>query len=363
MVAMKALVVEDDPRIVEMVEDVLFSLDFEYDSASNQQDAKRLLSASDYGFVLLDLQIPAKANRGGADKEYGINLLKDIQRLKQPSPPPVIMMTAHVADCLDLSADLQRSGVREFISKPFSKKGRSLASVIRKVLDKPHKAAAGLSPKSGDMPVTQAPFVGGTLAFHADCVTLCDVTVLVNSRARHMRRILDELRQRRSNGSYVARSGRELASLIGTCGGQNSVAGAVRDFRRAVAETLREELNLSCSSHDVIRSGGPGYRLNEWISIGDSESTGAPALTSDHPPTEDSPLDRRDRILAEIRGGSKLRAPAIAAKLGCATRTVKRELEALRTEGLIEFVGPSKTGFYCVRKDNACIYDQHPPWE
>ena len=89
---MKALVVEDDPTIVDMVEDVLFSLGHEFEVATNQQDAQQLLQSMDFEYVLLDLQIPAKANRGGADKQYGINCLKDIQRMKAPSPPPVIMM-------------------------------------------------------------------------------------------------------------------------------------------------------------------------------------------------------------------------------------------------------------------------------
>ncbi|XZE43819.1 response regulator [Pirellulaceae bacterium SH467] len=66
---MKALVVEDDPTIVDMVEDILFSLSYEFDVATNQQDAKELLAKTQYSFVLLDLQIPTKANRGGADKQ------------------------------------------------------------------------------------------------------------------------------------------------------------------------------------------------------------------------------------------------------------------------------------------------------
>ena len=132
---MKALVVEDDPTIVEMVEDVLFSLGHEFEVATNQQDAQQLLKSMDFDYVLLDLQIPAKANRGGADKQYGINLLKDIQRMKAPSPPPVIMMTAHLADGFNLSSELQRNGVRECIAKPFSDAARPLSSVILAVVE------------------------------------------------------------------------------------------------------------------------------------------------------------------------------------------------------------------------------------
>ena len=59
----KALVVEDDHRIIESIEDTLFSIGHEHDWATNQQDARRLLKEGEYDYVLLDLQIPAKPNR------------------------------------------------------------------------------------------------------------------------------------------------------------------------------------------------------------------------------------------------------------------------------------------------------------
>ena len=46
----------------------------------------------------------------------------------------VIVMTAYSSDCLDLTTELHAHGASEFIAKPFSNKGRTLASVIRKVL-------------------------------------------------------------------------------------------------------------------------------------------------------------------------------------------------------------------------------------
>lgn len=162
-----------------------------------------------------------------------------------------------------------------------------------------------------------------------------------------MRRILDELCHRSSSGSYIPLSGPELASRLGLAAGQNSVAGAVRDFRRNVTEVLLTERGLTCGPQDVIRSGGPGYRLNEWIIARDAEGqcASAPADT----PTDDAAIDRCDRILAELQKGERLRAPAIAARLGCTARTIKRDLDQLRSEGAIEFVGPSKSGYYRTR--------------
>ena len=112
--------------------------------------------------------------------------------------------------------------------------------------------------------------------------------------------------------------------LIGIRGGQNSVAGAVRDFRRNVAEVLRAEQGLTCGAQGVIRSGGPGYRLNEWIITRDAgadavDPSATQAAAADGPET-----DRRERILAELRRGEQLRAPAIADRLGSPLRTVKR---------------------------------------
>ena len=79
------MVVEDDDRIIDTIEDTLFSIGHDHDRATNQYDAQQMLRECEYSYVLLDLQIPAKPNRGGADKEFGCNLLKNIQRIKGPA--------------------------------------------------------------------------------------------------------------------------------------------------------------------------------------------------------------------------------------------------------------------------------------
>ncbi|MFN5102572.1 MAG: hypothetical protein ACK5GJ_07240 [Planctomycetota bacterium] len=45
-----------------------------------------------------------------------------------------------------------------------------------------------------------------------------------------------------------------------------------------------------------------------------------------------------------LAGGKRLRTAAIAESLGCSQATAKRELDFLRSTGVIEFIGPSKTG-------------------
>ena len=342
----KALIVEDDARIIESIEDALFSIGHDHDWATNQHDAQQLLQKNDYNYVLLDLQIPAKANRGGADKEFGCNLLFDIQRIKCPQGIPVIVMTANLSDCLDLTTKLQRNGASEFIAKPFSNKGRTLASVIRGVLEKWQPRPKKLADVVKEAPITPETFSGGELVFHSDRVSLCDVTILVNSRAKQMRKILDALRPRNRAGSFVAKSGPELADEIGIRAGQNGVAGAIRDFRKNVSIVLLEQLSLDCKSQDVIRSGGPGYRFNEWISVRDAEAV------SVEPPCKetDEEQTRSSQILSALKNGRKLRTPALATELGCSIVTAKRELDNLRANGTVEFVGPAKTGAYQLKQ-------------
>lgn len=54
-------------------------------------------------------------------------------------------------------------------------------------------------------------------------------------------------------------------------------------------------------------------------------------------------------FLEILRRGYKLRSTNIATDLGCLAKTVKRELDALRIEEFIEFIGPTKTGTYQLR--------------
>lgn len=368
----KALVVEDDDRIIDSIEDALFSIGHDHEWATNQHDAQQMLKAADYSYVLLDLQIPAKPNRGGADKEFGVNLLADIQHIKGPHRLPVIVMTAHSADCLDLTTELFAGGASDFIAKPFSDKGRTLTKVIRKVLsDQERKAPAA----GGDILPVDKPFAGGELIFYADRIELCGVPIVTDARGGLLRNILDELKKRNSAGRYVAFSGPELVTRTKCRGGQNGIAGSIRDFRKSAAEALREQLGFVCEPQDIVRSGGPGYRFNEWIKVRDAAATDAgssgggaapangsrdpaivPATAASDPANvpanegDDPANHRRRQILAELRKDRKLRTPAIAKELGCSEKTVKRELDALRAEGKIEFVGPTKTGYYRLKK-------------
>jgi CheY-like chemotaxis protein len=55
--------------LVPSIESSLLSIGHEYDWVTSQLEAQKRFSEGEYDSVLLDLQIPATAFRGGADKE------------------------------------------------------------------------------------------------------------------------------------------------------------------------------------------------------------------------------------------------------------------------------------------------------
>jgi len=119
------------------------------------------------------------------------------------------------------------------------------------------------------------------------------------------------------------------------------IARSIRAFRDSAADIMRMQLGLICERQDIIRSGGPGYRFNEWSTVRDARKGDCKADAS-----HDSPAGRREQILELLRDSGKLRSASIASHLGCSLKTAKRDLDVLRLDGRIEFVGPNKTGTY-----------------
>ena len=68
---------------------------------------------------------------------------------------------------------------------------------------------------------------------------------------------------------------------------------------------------------------------------------------------------RRRQILALVAAGERLRVPGFASRLRCSSATAKREVDALKEEGRIEFVDPAKTGCYkLVEMSQTCAITQ-----
>lgn len=100
------LVVDDEPRIVEIVETYLQSSGYRISTAFDGSTALQLIKDNEYSLVILDLMLP---NLSGEEI---------CRRIRRTSQVPIIMLTAKVGEedilkGLDIGAD-------DYIVKPFS---------------------------------------------------------------------------------------------------------------------------------------------------------------------------------------------------------------------------------------------------
>jgi DNA-binding response OmpR family regulator len=107
----RALVVEDDPDIVELVSLYLGKEGFQVDSIGDGRAALQQVRAAAYDLVILDLQLP------GMD---GLTLCGEIRRSSQSRHVPVVMLTAR-GDETDRIVGLEM-GADDYVVKPFSPK-------------------------------------------------------------------------------------------------------------------------------------------------------------------------------------------------------------------------------------------------
>jgi len=210
-------------------------------------------------------------------------------------------------------------------------------------------------------------FRGGILDFFDDRVEFCGVDICSGSRSRSRRQILDLLRMRSRDDSFISYSGDSLGELLNPRVSSGTVSGAIRDLRNDIVERLRIDLNIICGSQDVVLSGGPGYRLAECITVHlagqpiaeadevlnvPKDVPNVPDLgTGDVPDVSDnSAQSRREWILRRLGEGGKLQGAAVAKEFNCSLKTAKRDLGQLKADGKIEFIGPARTGFYQLSK-------------
>jgi len=135
-----ALIVEDDPAIINLIADAMASLGHKYDIACSQEEALMRMDEKDYSYVLLDIQIPARAQNGMARVQNTENLLETISD-RGKAAPPIIILSDYVVDGLEQTVDVMRlalslghKGAVDIIAKPFPTAGRTLDRVIKKVL-------------------------------------------------------------------------------------------------------------------------------------------------------------------------------------------------------------------------------------
>lgn len=100
-----ALIVDDEPDILELLDITLSRMDIKTYSAENISQAKELLSKHNFDICLTDMRLP---------DGNGIELIKYIQ--ENVSNLPVAMITAH--GNMEFAIKALKSGAFDFVSKP-----------------------------------------------------------------------------------------------------------------------------------------------------------------------------------------------------------------------------------------------------
>jgi two-component system, OmpR family, alkaline phosphatase synthesis response regulator PhoP len=107
----RALIVEDDPDIVELLVHYLRPAGFSVDALSDGRKALDRIRLESYDLLVLDLQLP------GLD---GLSLCAEVRRDKRTRDVPVVMLTAR-GDEADRIVGLEM-GADDYVVKPFSPK-------------------------------------------------------------------------------------------------------------------------------------------------------------------------------------------------------------------------------------------------
>ena len=109
MIEAQILIVDDDPRLVQLVREVLIATGYDVIAASSGEPAIEMVALEQPDLVLLDIMLS-----GGVD---GFEVSR---RVREFSDVPIIMLTAKVNE-----SDLLRgfdAGADDYITKPFSSK-------------------------------------------------------------------------------------------------------------------------------------------------------------------------------------------------------------------------------------------------
>lgn len=154
---LRALVVDDEPALADVVADYLTRDGFEVERAGDGEEALRRARALDPDVVVLDLGLP------------GIDGLEVCRQLRTFSDCYVVMLTAR-ADEVDTLVGLS-AGADDYVTKPFSP--RELVARVRVMLRRPRATSA-----RGDASPSEALHIGDlTIDLDAREVSLSDEPV------------------------------------------------------------------------------------------------------------------------------------------------------------------------------------------
>jgi CheY-like chemotaxis protein len=293
----KALVIDNDLRIVDEVAEIFTSLGHTYQCAPNLEAARKAIRAKQFSYVLLNLDVPARSKGGTPHFQNGINLLEELCGPHQSRRLPVIVLLGQrlqrsmpMAKIVDLVVALMQKGAASVIRKPLTDKARMLDRAIKKALTY-HHTTVTTSPRSAPQAAPAAPrcFDGGEMTFYPDRVELCGVKIISDAGAGQSLMMLRALTEKHPDGRFRSLSAEVIAKRI-DADGVGAVTSCAATIRKNTAERLRAQLNIVCGKRDVLENDEQGYRLREWIDVRivDDEGADGEPLGSAEPVTAGS---------------------------------------------------------------------------
>lgn len=256
--AYRALIIEDDSALADVLRMKLERGGHQVSVAPSQRDAYHLLSDESFDFVLLDLRLPTHMGDMDPNSEVGFEILKYIRERFTADKLPVIVMTAYESTSQTAVRAL-RAGANDYIAKPFEDSAVSLDEKLREII-------LCIQQASGSSAATKNSWEGKAhrIVFRPDSVELDGI--VVPGRLADLIRILGTrtfmLSVSGTSDKDPRMPGREIANALGVQ--EATVRQNVKRFRRWIAaERLARKL---ASVHDnaIVRNtrDWKGYDLN-----------------------------------------------------------------------------------------------------
>jgi DNA-binding response OmpR family regulator len=382
---LRALIIDDDPRIADAVSDIVASLGHTSDSVGCQDDARQRLATTNYDYFILDLEIPVRAERSVPRLQNGLNLLSELAAARLG---PVIVVTGYGNNGPDQGVECVKLGAADYLAKPFNMEGKTLDGAILEALRKSGRLPAAAIVRQPTIPPRA--FAGGEIQLLKKRLVVCGVEVPNTPLMHHILAVLSE---KNAAGKYAAFSGDELAEHDGVrCyRGQNGVSDAIHQLRKRISTRVLEEANVVVGDLHIIRSKGLGYRISESVTVISGARHPVLVLAGGHTTAPDDPdrnwnvpdeeqnvpdhvpvngrnvpdrvpddpvnvpdgavdvpdlSDRQRWIMSLIRKGTEVRIGMVVEHFHCSEKTAKRDLADLKELGLVRFVGSPRTGHY-----------------
>ena len=324
-----ALIVDDDPAIIQTVGDIVRSLDHDADTASDIESAIGQLATRRYDYLILDMKIPVSAERKLGRRENGRNLIGRLRNNADTVDLPIIVITGEDSGESDFILSVIRVGGMkrtEYIQKPVD--GDKLDCAIQRALQRQRDEQQApqhpaFTTGSRDMVITE------------EAITLCGVEVWSDHAQDDMREVLVALAGRTAGGRYRRIRGPKLNEMVDR-DPTNPISKPIQRFRDRCTELMASECQLACGKFDVIcETKGGGYHLHDCIEV-----TIEPGLESLADAHDEEPTTRQEVkawILEQLEAGVAIYPrDVIAAFSGKRDRsTITRDLAALRADGVI----------------------------